>query len=309
MIVADKDRTKPKLLITGAGGLLGHALCAAARPNWSVLALYRRHRPQLEGIGLARLDLTDAAKVSALLHRFRPQALIHAAAASNVADCERNSESSASINVAASAHLAELCAGMKIDMLFTSTDLVFDGQKAPYDETAAPAPICVYGAQKAQAEEKILDRHPRALVCRLPLLFGLTPYTGSSFAVQMICAIADRRPIHLLEDEYRTPVDTHSAAKGLLQMLGRASGRLHLGGRTRLSRYCLGLMMAECMDVAPDMIRPVRITEMNFSYPRAPDCTLDSRRADTLGYDPLPLKCAVRRMVDRFRKQSAGGIF
>jgi dTDP-4-dehydrorhamnose reductase len=289
--------SKPILLVTGASGFLGHALCAAARRQWLVAAVYRRHRPRLPGIALIQADLTDPAALTGLLDRFRPRVVIHAAAAAQVGACQAEPARTEAINVAVPARLAELCAARGIDLAFTSTDLVFDGRHAPYDETCKPAPFCVYSDQKARAEAQVLRHHPEALVARLPLLLGLAPNAQANFGVRMLTAIRHNQPIDLFVDEFRTPVDTASAARGVLSLVGKVHGPLHLGGRTRLSRFDLGLRMAAALGVAPSMLRPVSLASVALPYGRAPDCSLDSRRAYGLGYDPAPLDAALLRMA------------
>ncbi len=290
---------KPKLLVTGASGFLGHALCAAARRHWSVAAVYRRQRPRLPGITPIQADLADPAALPELIDRLQPRAAIHAAAAAQVGACQADPLGTETINVTVPARLAELCAAREIDLVFTSTDLVFDGRCAPYDENSPPAPFCVYSDQKGRAEAAVLAHHPRALVARLPLLFGLAPNAQSNFGLRMLAAIRHNQPIELFVDEFRTPVDTASAARGVLAFVGKVHGPLHLGGRTRLSRYDLGCRMAGALGLAPTMLRPVSRAAVALPYGRAPDCSLDSRRAYGLGYDPTPLDAALRRMVTR----------
>jgi dTDP-4-dehydrorhamnose reductase len=290
----------PNLLITGAGGFLGHWLCVLARRHWSVHAQFKTRPPAVQGIQCHQIDLTDDRKLAALVSAVRPRAIIHAAAVARAAQCESAPEATAAINVNVPLLLADLCAEAGIDLLFTSTDLVFDGRRAPYDEGCPPDPVCVYGEQKARAESAVMEHWPRALICRLPLLFGLAPHADDHFGVQMLKSIAAGRSLNLFADEYRTPVDNHDAALGLLTLLGRAQGILHMGGRTRVSRHALGLLMAQQMGIAPGMIRSVSIDSIPTPYQRSPDCSLDSRRAYRLGYDPAPLSEALARTVAQF---------
>ncbi|MCJ8499130.1 SDR family oxidoreductase [Desulfatitalea alkaliphila] len=298
---------KPRLLITGAGGYLGYALCRSARRQWSVTALYRKPKPAVAGVCCIQADLTDLSGLEGLMRRLAPHAVVHAAAEARVGVCQKGPAAAEVINVQVPARLAELCEHYGIALTFTSTDLVFGGRQAPYDETAAPDPVCVYGAQKARAEDAVRTRCRQALVCRLPLLVGLAPppHGQDHFTRQMVSAIVQGRPLHLFVDEFRTPVDIHSAARGLLALTGRARGLLHLGGRSRISRYELGLMVAERMALPAGAIRSVTIDEIPLPYQRAPDCSLDSRRAYALGYDPLPLPAAVDRMADDWRRTSS----
>ncbi|MBT8338810.1 MAG: sugar nucleotide-binding protein, partial [Desulfatitalea sp.] len=143
---------QPHLLITGASGLLGHALLQEARGPWRVFAMYRNHRPEATGALCLQADLTDEYQMIQVLDQAQPQVVIHAAAAAQTGFCRDHPRQSAQINVHASARLAALCAHRGIDLVFTSTDLVFDGRRAPYDETRAVRPLSVYAEQKGQAE-------------------------------------------------------------------------------------------------------------------------------------------------------------
>ena len=293
--------TKPKLLITGASGLLGEALCHAAMEKWSVTGIHRHHLLSISGVSAARADLTDDATVKGLLAAIDPQAVIHAAAIAQPAACEKEPQSSAAVNVHLPELLAGLCADRKIPFVFTSTDLVFDGRQAPYDETRPVNPVCTYGRQKAQAEKAVVERYAGALVCRLPLMFGVSAHCANNFTSQMLMAMHQGRPVNLFTDEFRTPVDNQSAARGLLTVLGQTRGVLHMGGRSRVSRYALGIMMAEHLGIAPGLLKPVTIASYALSVARSPDCTLDSRKAYRLGYDPMPLSDAVKRVVEQFK--------
>lgn len=294
---------KPKIVITGSSGLLGHPLCDLARKHYSVYAVFRRHRPQVDNIESVAFDLEEDRAFYDFLEKLNPKAVIHTAANPNVPYCEKNPQLTKKINVEVPQYLAGLCAARKILFVFTSTDLVFDGLNAPYSEHSPANPVGVYAGQKLQAEAKILAQNPEALICRLPLLFGLSPYAKQNFMVQILRSIDQNRPVNLFVDEFRTPVDNCSAAQGILNVLGRAQGALHLGGRTRLSRYEMGLMMAEAMGKAPSMLCGITVKEAKLSMQRAPDCSMDSQKAFTLGYDPTPIKVAIEEFVENYQGQ------
>ena len=292
---------RPRLLVTGASGMLGSRVCRQALNGWAVTGIQCRNRTAVDGIQTVQLDLTHLPRLEELFQAAAPKAVIHTAAISQPARCEADPDVAHAINVAVSEVLAMLCARRRIPFIFTSTDLVFDGLKAPYDEGHPASPVCVYGRQKLEAEKAVLQRYPAALVCRLPLMFGLGHSPSANFSVQMLDAIRQGLPIDLLTDEFRTPVDYESAARGMLHLLGRAHGILHLGGGTRLSRYALGCLMARHMAVSPAMLRPVTLDQLPSAVKRSPDCSLDSRAARAMGYDPAPLDAAVKRVVDHYK--------
>ena len=294
------EQKRPKLLITGASGFLGRLLCTLAAEKWVVTGINHRHPVDIPGVASVRADLTDAAQVKALVAAVHPQAMIHAAAVAKPAVCEQQPQSTEVLNVQVPEGLASLCAGLGIPFLFVSTDLVFDGQQAPYDESCPVHPVCVYGRQKVRAEAAVTARYADALVCRLPLMFGVAGHPGHNFTWQMLTTLHQGRPVKLFTDEFRTPVDNVSAARGLLSVLGRARGVLHLGGRTRISRYDFGTLLADRMGAASSLLEPVTIESMPTGVARSPDCSLDSRKAYGLGYDPTPLDAAVRVVVAQF---------
>jgi dTDP-4-dehydrorhamnose reductase len=307
MSTSDKlRRCQPVLWVTGASGTLGHWVCVLANKNWSVVGSHRRHAIAAKGVKSVKVDLTRESDLDECFNAIEPHAVIHTAAISQPGACEDAPDASHAINVKVPALLAERCHQRGVPFLFTSTDLVFDGRQAPYDEQHPVTPLGAYGRQKALSEAAVLDACPGALVCRMPLMYGVGPRLFANFSLDMLFSIQQDRPITLFYDEFRTPVDFKSAAQGLLDLLGRSRGLLHLGGRTRVSRYALGLLMAEKMGVVPSMLKPVSIGSISFCTTRPPDCSLNSRRAYSLGYDPLPLADGVRRVVGQFDMISNG---
>ncbi|MFH0953754.1 MAG: NAD(P)-dependent oxidoreductase [Verrucomicrobiota bacterium] len=278
------------LLVTGASGFLGWNICAAACETWRVVGVARAHPIAIPGVSVVACDLTRSADVAALYQNVRPDAVIHAAATAQPEACQRDPQASRRINVDAVINIAGLCADAGIPCVFTSTDLVFDGTRPPYRETDSVSPVSVYGEQKVAAEQGILARHPDALVCRMPLMFGDPGPVAASFLRGWLAGLTCDRDLPLFVDETRTPVSGRTAAAGLLMALGRATGTLHLGGRSRISRYAFGILLAELLGVSQARIQPVRQADIPALAPRPPDVSLDSSKAYALGYDPPPLR-------------------
>lgn len=136
-----------RVLVTGAGGLLGSAL-----GRLGLTALDRR-----------ALDVTDAAARERTLDRHRPDAVIFCAALTDVDRCATD-PAAYRLNVEAPAAWAR-----RAPLWLVSTNFVFDGP-GPHPPDEPPRPCNPYGRQKAEAEAAV--RAAGGHVVRTGWLFG-----------------------------------------------------------------------------------------------------------------------------------------
>jgi len=297
------------LLITGVSGFLGWNIAHAAKTQgWRVHGIFNRHSDILPPCIAYQADLTDPGTPATLLERIKPHAVIHLAAQSQPNICEKNPESTNLINVTVSTSLAQLCTSKDIPFVFTSTDLVFDGSQAPYKEVDPVTPLSHYGRQKATAERLILEINPAATICRMPLMFGDSGKKQGTFLHTMIDALLHNKELTLFIDEYRSPTSGSSAAQGLLFALEKEwKGIYHLGGTDRVSRYELGILLAESLGIVSPHITGILQKEISMPAPRPADVSLDSTKAMQAGYKPLPLKEEFARL-EIVRKTTTAGL-
>jgi dTDP-4-dehydrorhamnose reductase len=294
--MADRLPAK-KLLVTGASGFLGWNVCRAAVSRYQVFGTCNSHPFDCDGVVPVRCDLTAQAELERLFLEISPDAVIHAAAAADPNYCQTHPRESAAINVAASVNIARQCATRGIPLAFTSSDLVFDGTKPPYRETDPVCPLSLYGKHKVEAERDILALCAQAIICRMPLMYGDAPPHAKSFIHPLITAIKKGSELSLFTDEFRTPVCAMDAAEGLLLAVEKkAYGILHLGGPQRLSRFTIGHLLAEAINNSPH-IHAITQKEIHMAAPRAPDVSLDSSKANALGYHPQTMASALQNLT------------
>jgi len=289
-----KNNVKKNILITGASGFLGCNICHQASKNWQVYGTYFTHSLELPGVHLFKVDLTNFAELKRLFAQVKPDAVIHTAAASQPNFCQNHPQESREINVTVSAHIAGLCADAAIPCVFTSTDLVFNGLNAPYQETDPVCPVSIYGEQKAIAENEMLTCYSQTAICRMPLMFGNGGPVAQSFIQPMLQKLRAGEELSLFIDEFRTPVSGITAADGLLLAVAQNwAGIIHLGGRERISRYDFFQLLLTQLNLQSARIKPCLQTDVKMSAPRPADVSLDSSKAFGLGYDPPWLKQAI----------------
>jgi dTDP-4-dehydrorhamnose reductase len=303
------------ILITGASGYVGKAAFqTAVQAGQAVVGTYHRRQPALSGGARVPLDLRDAAGVARLIADLRPAAIIHAAAAWGTPE-----EAQATI---VDGTRAVVAAALQVGtrLIHLSTDVLFDGEHAPYRESDPPAPITFYGAAKAAAEG-IVAAHPNHVIVRTSLVTCFDPPDRSTTMVLRALEeptkermsvgengrlgerapplpqsptppLSPAGPITLFTDEYRAPVRTEDLAAALVELIERDfRGVLHVAGPERLSRYELGLRIAAYhgRDPSPGIVAGT-VVDSGLVRPR--DCTLDialARRILRTPLRPLPV--------------------
>jgi dTDP-4-dehydrorhamnose reductase len=268
---------KPLAWVTGAGGLIGHALVQSApefAPGWRVHGLTR-----------AELDLFDFSAVRDLFRAETPGLVIHCAGLSHTPTCQENPALARRLNVEVTAMLADLAGA--IPFFFFSTDLVFDGRAGNYDESAPVNPLGMYAQTKAAAEEFVLANAGHTVI-RTSLNGGISPTGDRGFNEQLRLAFRSGRVLRLFTDEYRCPIPALETARAVWELAGaNRPGLYHLAGAERLSRWDIGRLLAARHPELTPRIEPASIAG-HSGAPRAPDTSMNCAKAQDLLSFKLP---------------------
>jgi dTDP-4-dehydrorhamnose reductase len=289
-------------LITGAGGQFGSVLLRRlARSGSDAVGLVSKHGPRPTVGASIALDLLDAAAMTKAVDRVRPTCIVHAAAVTSMAEAFANPQRAQQVNVEVTRRLAELASKRHQRMVLLSTDMVFDGEHAPYDEAAEPAPQTVYGQTKLAAERIVLE-YDNTLVLRLPLLYGIPAVQRETTFQRQLHALRSGHALRLFADEYRTPVWLEDAAAVVESAASAALlGIVHAPGPERLSRADMGRLLAKALGVEQPAITTESRLDAGGSEPRPRDLSLRSRRFTTAFGRAAgrPMAEALQRIVAR----------
>lgn len=257
--------SRPRLLVSGASGLLGAAVMRLARDTHDTLGTYHT-RPCPNAVAL---DLTNADAVQRLVAEFKPQAVIHTAYDKGRAD----------VIADGSAHIARAAAAHSARLVHLSTDIVFDGNQGAYREDDPAVPVMPYGEAKLAAERAVMAACPHAVLVRTSLIYALDGSDHVSRAI--LDGVASGQPARLFTDEWRSPVFVDELAAALIELAAiDVRGPLHVTGPERISRYSFGALLASHYNLPHGAIVAATIADSGMVRPR--DCSLDTRRAQAL---------------------------
>jgi dTDP-4-dehydrorhamnose reductase len=282
-----------KLLITGAGGFLGSHLVEIASASYEVYGFSLDSKINLPPNNCYYFPLSDKSKLQELLEEIQPDYLIQCAAISSEAGCFNQPELAYTVNVSTVKWLQDWCVQHHKRMIFTSTDLVFSGEDAPYSEWDKAEPRLKYGQLKRAAEMQLLDISNISIV-RLPLLIGIGLGDKKGLLADFISKCHQNEVQFLFTDEFRNPASVNDVAKFLIQFLNLShNGILHLGGLERWSRYDLALQFCKFLNLSEENILPTTRAEKKMSN-RPFDTNMISEKAYQLGFQPQKVADALQ---------------
>lgn len=270
-------------LITGAAGYLGRRVVLEASGRGTVVAA--SHRPSHFGdhVRATVLDVTDRDAVLRLFDRFAPKYVVHTAA---VNPGQGDDATMHRVNVDGSAYVAQGAEAVGARLVAISTDVVHDGRRGPYSDSAPASPLNHYGRTKAAGEEATLAADPTAAVVRTSLMYGLDEMDrGTAGFAESLSAGGEQV---LFSDVLRTPILVDTLARAIVCLSeNEYSGYLNVAGRQALSREAYGRSMLEYWGVpSTDRLRSGLAADVSDSIPL--DLRLDVSKAELLLGFPLP---------------------
>ncbi len=216
-----------RMLITGAAGMLGQDLVAAAEAAG--------HDPR--ALSRAELDITDAHAVRRAITDFQPRVVVNCAAWTDVDGAESKEDQALEVNRGGAGHVARAAAATGAWTIHVSSDYVFDGSKhEPYVESDPVAPLSAYGRSKLAGEREVAAGAPeRYTIVRSSWLFGAG---GPCFPATILRLASEREELTVVDDQVGCPTFTGHLARALFALAERPiHGIVHVAGGGACSWY------------------------------------------------------------------------
>lgn len=288
------------ILITGANGLLGQKLVAKLSRREAVRLVATgagpNRNPFEDGYVYLSMDITDPDAVARAFDHCKPQVLIHAAAMTNVDQCELEQDKCWALNVTATATLAQACKAHGTRFIHISTDFIFDGAAGPYTEKATPNPLSHYGRSKLAAEQVVEQAGVPYAILRTMLVYGIVAdMSRSNFVLWAKGELEKGKAINVVDDQWRCPTLAEDLADGVvLVAMKDKTGVYNLSGPDLHSIFELVNMVADHWKLDKSLIRPVSSDTLKQPAKRPPKTGFIILKAQTeLGYKPRTFKEAL----------------
>ena len=266
-----------KILVTGAGGLLGAHLVASLSRRHDLVGVDRHPWWGDEPAQWVSADLEEPGLLERTVRAVSPEAVIHCAAMVHVDACERDRASAYVANVVITRNLLRAVPPGCL-FVYLSTDGIFKGDSSFCVEEELPCPRTVYGRTKLEGEWEVQLASPDYLIVRTNF-YGWSSGRKRTSAEWLYEALEEGRPITLFEDFFFSPIYVADFVERLQTLIeGGHRGVFHLAGKERVSKSQFGERMAHLADFSMDRVRRGSIDEAHLLAPRPKDMSLDSSR-------------------------------
>lgn len=264
-----------KILITGAGGLLGRHATRWFADRYDVIAA--RHED---------VDITDARTVGQWITEHRPDLIINCAAFSNVDACEREPARAFAVNAEGAYNLALAAHRVGAELVHFSTDYVFDGRKrTPYTIEDDPRPINVYGQSKLEGEKFVRRALSRHYIVRIARLFGRG---GRNFASALLDLARRQGRLLAIVDEIGSPTYVMDLIERLDEIIRWGPyGTYHVTNEGACSWYEFALTALRLAGLRGVVIEKVNSADLNRPARRPHYTALRCLVSERLGWTPL----------------------
>ncbi len=273
-----------RILITGAGGQVGHELVTAFADH------------DVTALDHAALEVADRESVLAAVTTVHPDAIVHSAAWTAVDACEADPDRAFAANAIGTRNVAEAARRVGATVCTFSTDYVFDGTKPePYTEWDEPNPQSVYGRSKLGGEQELAS-DADSLILRISWVCGAH---GNNMVKTILRLAGEHDTLSFVDDQRGHPTFADDLA-GMVRRLviERYTGLFHVTNQGAASWFEFARAVLESSGQDPERVKPIATTDLDppRPAPRPANSVLDNAALRLSG---VPLLPHYRESLDR----------
>jgi dTDP-4-dehydrorhamnose reductase len=302
-----------KILITGGSGMLGEYLNVFLSKENEILTTYNNNEGNCLSFNSRKIDLTDFVQVEAMVREFKPNVIVHTAAISRTDLCDKMPyEEVYKINSELPQFLGELSNSISAKLIYTSTDLIYDGEQGELlNEDAKVNPITVYAETKYEGEVLIKSIAKDYIILRQALMYGFSLSKASNYFQTMYDNFKEGRKTKLFYDQYRTPMSVIDSARLITKLcdVKVSNVTLNWGGAERVNRVELAEALCEIMQEShrtetpagekgfdKSLIEPISMDDI-VNIKKVKDVSMSTEKIQKLGLMPVGVREGLREML------------
>ena len=282
-----------KVLVTGYAGQLG----------WDTVRLLEARGIECRGVDMQDFDLTDGQAVREYVRRYRPTAIVHCAAYTNVDKAESQPEVCAKVNGMGTVNIVRAALSVGAKVVFISTDYVFPGTgEEPWKVDDPYGPQNVYGMSKVQGEDAVRSLMTRYFILRTSWVFGKN---GRNFVRTMLRLGKEKNEIRVVDDQVGSPTYTKDLARVICDLLPTDKyGIYHVRNEGFMS-WCDFAKMIMQKAGLPCRVIPVPSSDYSTPAKRPLNSRLDGSKLAASGFEPMPaVENALTRYLEELRQEN-----
>ena len=250
--------------------------------------------------GHSLADIRDLSALAWIFEKFRPELVLHLAGITAVSHALALTEKDVhDINVTAPGILAELSNAHDARMIYTSTDLVYDGGVGGNLKEDAPTrPLSLYGSTKLAGEKAVTENTDDFLILRVALMYGFSKGKIKAFFQEAYNRVKSGEEVVLFHDQYRSSLLVNDGARMLVELISKKHDHklINFGAAERTSRVDLFQRFVRMAGLDESLLVFRSFQDMPH-LPQVEDVSLDVSRLMSLGITPLSVDQSVEEVV------------
>jgi len=275
-----------EILVTGAAGMLGSALCPMLREKGYEVYATDVH---ISDEDIKYLDVRNYKQIKETVEKIKPNMIMHLAAETDVDKCELEPDHAYLTNTIGTQNVALVCQKYDIEMVYISTIGVFDGEKPePYTEFDEPNPINVYGRSKLEGEKIVQNLLKKYYIVRAGWMMGGGPKKDKKFVAKIIKLLDKTNELKVVSDKFGSPTYTVDFSRCLTELIETGYyGLYHCTNKGHASRFDVAKKVIEFLGRSDVTLRPVSSAFFPLPAPRARSEMSRNYKLELLGMDKM----------------------